>query len=255
MHIGLINWSGHGNLGDDAMATILQEYFGEMAQNMGEHAEPADAYILGGGTLISPGSLYPNIIQPEKTVGISLGVSSNWDGEHKDVWSRMRKIFVRDEFSYNALRKHGIDCELSVDLCCALKPTKQYKNRGGVMANIMYAPESPMPNHKKLVDAYLKDYDNAEYFAMSPDEDVDTVPWAKVYTDAQELVDRLAKAEKVVATRLHAHVLAWVAGVEDIHSICYDPKIIHFNDRVAELTPVEAREIINRDLSCLRYLF
>ncbi len=257
MHIGLVNWSGHNNLGDDAMARILFDFFNAHPNahvtNMGEQVTEADAYILGGGTLISPGSLYPHVIIPEKTYGISLGVSSNWRGEHADIYRRMPKIYVRDNFSYQQLWRYDVPCELSVDLCCYLVPTVEPSKRKGVAANIMFAPESPL-EHTEQVHEALERTNIDMYFAMSPDEDVLTVPHATVYTDAQQLVNDLTKYKEVVATRLHANVLAWVAGVPSIRPIVYDKKIYQFYHRVYGMTPEEARNIITEHLLCLQSL-
>lgn len=252
MRIGLINWSGHKNLGDDAMAQVLLDFFPK-AVNMGEHPTEADWYILGGGTLIAPLSQFmamsPN---PEKTIGISLGVSSNWNGEGVEYLKRFHRIYARDFFSREKLKQHGVDAVLSVDLLCALYKKTELV-RKGTMANIMRAPESIVPTHQQDVvsalDTLLCDKNYKEWFAMSPDEDLATVTFAYVYTDAVQLLQKMLCTQVVYATRLHANVLAWVAGVPEIHPVAYDPKVDHFYQRVKHLTPQKAYGIIIGHLS------
>lgn len=248
--IGLINWSGHKNLGDDAMTKILLDVI-PGAVNMKEDPWEADWYILGGGTLISPGSLFPGRLpNPEKTIGISLGVSCNWKGENIDILKRMYRIYTRDRFSHDKLLEYNIANTLSVDLLCYLKPEPS-EPTGGIWANLMYAPGTIVPEYKEHLSKVKLDLRGQEvnYFAMSPDEDLDTVPEAYVYKNAQLLINDLHGADTVYATRLHANVAAWVAGCKDIRKIGYDPKIDHFYERVSDLTPERARNIIHNHLN------
>lgn len=250
MRVELINWSQHNNLGDDAMTQVLLERI-PGAINVQEHpTQNADLYILGGGTLISPLSLFPmRVPDPRKAVGISLGVSSNWNGEFSTILAKFKKIYTRDFFSHEALNKYGVQNELSVDLLCAHE-SPQFKMRQGIYANIMYT-QCGVQNLKEMVDgalAELKEHKNVRYFAMSPHEDIETVNHAKVYDDARKLLKDLSITETVYATRLHANVLAWVAGVPDIRPIAYDPKVDHFFERVKDLTPKKAKKIIDKHL-------
>lgn len=248
--VGLINWSGHKNLGDDAMTKILLDTI-PRSVNMKEDPWDADWYILGGGTLIAPQSLFPGRLpNPEKTIGISLGVSCNWAGEHLDILKRMHRIYTRDLFSHGQLLKWGVDNILSVDLLCYLKPEEEVLT-DGIWANLMYAPGTIVPEYKEQLSKIKLDLRDKEvnYFAMSPDEDLETIPDAYVYTDAQLLINDLQGADIVYATRLHANVAAWVAGCKNIVKIGYDPKINHFYERVASLTPERARNIIHNHLN------
>lgn len=254
MSIQLINWSGHLNLGDDAMAEILLYYFGELnkfdVENVGEKPTESDWYILGGGTLISPGSVFYNLVEyPEKTIGISLGVSCNWNGEGVDKLKKMRKIFTRDYFSHEMLNKFGVQNDLSVDLLCYLLPESKEQKKE-IWANLM---ESSCTTHQDLHGAVVRAREELEgkdvtYFAMSPDEDVSTQPNATVFTSANMLLNDLARAKTIYATRLHANVLAWLSGCKDIRTIEYDYKIKHFFDRVKDLTPEKCQKIIKKDL-------
>lgn len=250
MSVGLINWSGHKNLGDDAMTDVLLRTI-PGAVNMKEEPWEADWYVLGGGTLIAPQSLFPGRLpNPEKTIGISLGVSCNWQGENADILRRMKRIYTRDYFSHQRLLNHRIPNILSVDLLCYLE-SEPPPVTDGIWANLMFAPESVNMGHRDELFRTLHQLEldqSVNYFAMSPDEDLNTKPNAYVYTDAQVLINDLQGAKKVYATRLHANVCAWVAGVKDIVSLSYDPKIDHFFERVKGLTPHGARKIIREHL-------
>lgn len=232
--IGLINWSGHQNLGDDAMVEILQRYFPE-AVNMGENPKPAKFYILGGGTLISPDSNFLKILpDPEKTVGISLGVSCNWRGEDLIILQKLLKIYTRDYFSHEALNKFGIENTLSFDLLCKLGAERP-RERRRTFANFLHK----FPHLRWVID---------EYFAMSPNEDKRAMPEARIYRSAIELREHLASAERIFATRLHANVIAWLSGCKKIYPIPYDMKVIHFWERVKGIKIEEAQKTIERHL-------
>ena len=219
----LINWGGHNNLGDDAMVRIIKKYIPE-----------SDTWdIFGGGTLIQPyGEFGAAIRNPERTIGISLGVSSEWKGENAELFRRFHKLYVRDYYSHMKLKEYNVPSILSVDLLTELQTTKKNK---GLFANVCELTTEQFEYHN-VISAMIAERD-MEYFAMSPDHDK-----GPVFTDEQVLLDKIAGAD-VVATRLHANVIAWVGGCR-ITPIVYDPKIIHFYQRVAGMTPAEARKII-----------
>lgn len=251
MSVALINWSGHKNLGDDAMTKILLDTIPGSVNTGEDPTEGASWYILGGGTLISPQSLFPGRLpDPTKTIGISLGVSCNWAGENLDIYKKMKRIYVRDHFSHRKLQEFGVSSILSVDLLCYLLPNEPSVTEG-VWANIMYASQSIVPEYEDKhtnIKFSLHSQKDINYFAMSPDEDLQTIPDAYLYKDAQLLINDLQGAEKIYATRLHANIAAWLAGCKDIVPIVYDPKIEHFYERVCNLSPKKANFIIKQHL-------
>ena len=214
------------------MAKILKRYL-PGAINMGENPLKADWYILGGGTLIAPQSRFLKILpNPEKTIGISLGVSYNWMGEFQEILKRIKRIYVRDYFSYNVLKKYGIKSILSFDLLCELGGIKSRK-RKGIWGNFLHK----FP-HLRI--------DN--YFALSQNEDMDTMTMANLYTSAIELREDLASVEMIFTTRLHANIIAWLSGCKKVYPIPYDMKVIHFWERIMGVKIKEAQRVIKKHL-------
>ncbi len=244
--IGLINWSGHENLGDDAMVKILEQFF--EAKNMGEKQKDADFYILGGGTLIAEGSLFMSTLKhPERTIGISLGVHGEWHGYGEEYLKKFHKIYTRDKFSHERLLEHDIPNTLSVDLLCYLEPTVWHP-KTQVWGNIMQPGRNIGEGFEDKVRELLNK-DDIRYFALSSEEDMDTMGMeTDLYNDGQLLLDHLTAAKTIYATRLHALVLAWVAKCPDMRALAYDLKLIHFLDRVKDMTQEQAQQIIETHL-------
>ena len=73
--LGLINWSGHGNLGDDAMARVLIKRFSKDFDvvNFGERPGRADWYILGGERSLPKSRSSCRRYRTRRTIGIRLG--------------------------------------------------------------------------------------------------------------------------------------------------------------------------------------
>jgi len=237
--IGLFNWSGHGNLGDDAMASILEEEL--EAENLQERFEvEKDWYILGGGTLISPGSIFMDKPRHwERTIGFGLGAGDSWEGEWADNLKRMKRLYVRDQYTHDKLAQYGIESIPSYDPVCLLKaPKRTPKPR--IMLNFVYPTEQRnevdyMAQIEEYFDQYKDDPREKIYFAMSGVEDVQVMKdmgvEPVVYTDAKVLLADMAEAQQIVTTRLHANILAWMSGVPT-KTVMYDNKIQHFQDTV-----------------------
>lgn len=242
----LIGWYGNGNLGDDEMANILRRRFPDVSDKW---------TLISGGTLISPLSDFmPMVTDPEHTIGVSMGVSSNWSGQWLDILSKIRHIYCRDYFSYFRLKDAGLtNITLSFDLWCVLAPKP----------SIVDVPKRVPPAWGNFIDLSRGGHD--EYlislsdhlrrsshgykrFAMSTEEDLRACPEARLFTDGAELVQTLRAAPRVITTRLHAAVAAWIAGVPNIHPIFYDPKVCHFFERVAGYKPYDARLMVEKHL-------
>lgn len=200
-------------------------------------------HLFGGGTLISPGGMKQEFMQqitnPEETIGISLGVSDSWKGEGVELLHRMKKVYTRDYYSHLRLLSMKVVNTLSVDLLCCFLPTTENKHVRKY-ANILRTDTHYNPYHSGALE--LMDTGGHNLFAMSPYHDL-----GKVYSSAQDVVN-LLQGQEVVATRLHANVLAWMAGAK-ITPIAYDRKVSNFYERVAFLTPKKANQIINEHLN------
>lgn len=249
MRIELMNWSGHTNIGDDEMARILMKYFPEAINVCESPSDIADAYILGGGTLVTPSNNFLDRTDPKRTYGISIGVSDNWQGQYIEFLRQMPVIYCRDNFSYERLKGFGCNAKLSVDLLCALEP-KSKKKRKGIWANLMRSGSGRNVNGQ--IDELINRKD-IHFFAVCSLEDKDTKSDSSLYLCGQMLLDRLSSVATVYATRLHANVIAWMAECE-LKPIVYDSKIEHFLERVKGLTPKQVNLHIKKDLKELKRL-
>lgn len=238
MSVQHVGWFGHGNLGDDEMLRIVEEHLPE-------------TNTFGGGTLITPGSeFYVKIIDPDDTVGISLGVSSNWNGEGEHVLRRLKAIYVRDLYSHVRLKAFNIDSVVSVDLWNVHVPPKRARHRR--VANIIDLSHKE-DSYLKMLPQFISDRRTGhEFFQMSAEHP--SVAGAQVFDDGRKLIEYLSEAEVAVTTRLHATVAAWVAGVPDMRPVIYDPKCAHFLDRAASIDRIDAHDMMMRHLEEIRAL-
>jgi polysaccharide pyruvyl transferase WcaK-like protein len=248
--VRLLNWSGHGNLGDDEMDRILRRNL--EASGIEVTNEHYDWTIIGGGTLIAPASEYIREIEnPSRTILFSVGVSSNWEGAHLFFLARCHRIYTRDLYSQKQLERFEIHAKASFDLWFDLELRQWLPYENKIAANFIRARESVNPSHQELADTLstvsaLKGF---ERFALSPIEDMEQMgDKARLFTDGQELIDYLSTCGTVYTDRLHATVAAWIAGVKDIRPLFYDPKICHFLEYARLYTPEEAQETLRKDL-------
>ena len=145
MRIGLLNWSGHNNIGDDAMAFVLQkelEKRGHNVINQGERAKPdeVDAYFWGGGTLISATGVWPDIPLRKPLIGFGIGVGEKPDSNIPAVkynFDDAKMIFARDYYSYIQLSKYRVPAILSFDPVFLLDYNDPEEQREYVAVNII----------------------------------------------------------------------------------------------------------------------
>lgn len=239
-HVG---WFGHDNLGDDEMLRLLEEHL-------------PGVKTFGGGTLIAPTSEFFDELEkmfPEETVGISLGVSENWNGERVDVLRRLKRIYVRDVFSYERLKEHGLDPIMSVDLWFAHEPVGY---RGGRVRslNAMDVIDLTHKSHylTELTKRYVEAFPSYERFNMSPSHPLGGETY--IPKTGAELITYLSNVETAVVTRLHALVAATIAGVPDIRPIFYDAKCRHFLERMGTIGVQGAHDLMLKHLEEIRNL-
>lgn len=238
-HVG---WFGHDNLGDDEMLRILEEHL-------------PDTDTFGGGTLITPAfrpgsEFYDAILDPDATVGVSLGVSPDWNGEGADLLRRLRAIYVRDLYSHVRLKAFNVDSVVSVDLWNVHVAPKRERFRK--VANLIELSHKENPYLSALPHFVAETRTGFEKFQMSPAHHL--LNGAQVFSDGKKLIEYLSEAEIAVTTRLHATVAAWIAGVPDLRPVIYDQKCAYFLDRAAAIDRHEAHETMMRHLEEIRKL-
>ena len=229
MSIRLVGWYGHGNLGDDAMRQFAEERFG----HLGIVDEGYDWTIMCGGTQIMPyGEFLDAIDDPEHTVTLGIGVADSWEGQGADVLRRMARVYVRDFYSLERLRRFDIAAEFSGDPWLWFVAPKS-ELRTGVFANTMRLSNEFRPYIHSQTERFMERAraEGAKLFAMSPGEEPAMMGQeVEVFTGARELLVELATAKRSYTTRLHATVAAWIAGVPDRRVLVYDQKVQHFLD-------------------------
>lgn len=259
MTIGLLNWSGHQNIGDDAMTFALEMALkkrGHTVINQGECAIPeqVDAYIWGGGTLISAVGVWPILPKDKPVIGFGIGVCEKPPSDLpalKEELSSVKMIFARDIYSYLELAKNNIPCTLSFDPVFLIDYYKTVP-REYVGVNILQSPKTDY----KIVQGFLDRYSKQELkgFAIGHPEDEAGLEAFDIdyefYSDPYKLLDFLAGAKATITTRLHAAVFSYLARVPEINPVIYDPKITRFMEYVvANKIPVpHMRNVLNQHL-------
>lgn len=256
--IGLLNWSGHHNIGDDVMASCIQkalEARGYKVVNQGEepHPEGIDAYFWGGGTLISQGGIFPPLPVGIPVIGFGIGVCelplSHFNPEQfRDI----RHIFARDYYSYIWLVQHNIPATLSFDPVFLLDFPKLDLPRDFVAVNIIASQKTDY----KLIKELLQRYDGEDKIGFAvglPEDPIGCSDFHLVYdfySDPLKLHKFLSTAKVAITTRLHAAVFAYMSGVPVIEPVVYDPKVLRFLEYVVhnKLSLSYMRERLNEHI-------
>ncbi len=255
MLIGLFNWGGHGNWGDDAVATIIAKelgWRGFITKQLGDNCDAenyCDAYVVGGGTLIMDSGIFDNLIAqvgPERCIGFSLGVSDSWRGQGgwNDVLRKMPAVYVRDLHAFKRLKIRGIASILSADATYALYSPNRLTCREKDTAVNLMVPTIASEYFAKLEN--LASLVPGDRFALSEVEDLKTCPEATLFfgSDPHELIEYLSCYRRVISTRLHATIAAHVAEVPTIEALHYDPKVTRFLEYAATGTAPFFAELI-----------
>jgi polysaccharide pyruvyl transferase WcaK-like protein len=257
MNIGLLNWSGHHNIGDDVMSDVIQkalEKRGYTVVNQGENPSETniDAYFWGGGTLITHDGVFPKL--PNRPViGFGLGVYEGTEACYKEEeWRNVKHVFARDIYSYLWFVKHNIPATLSFDPVFLLDLPKLDYERKDVAVNIIASHKVDYAEVKEKLSKYKKEEKIG--FAVGLPEDIAGCDDFKLernfYSNPNTLHEFLSKVRVAITTRLHATIFAYLADVPVIDPIIYDPKITRFWEYVVDnkISPKYMRERLNEHI-------
>lgn len=109
MHINVIGWYGHGNVGDEAYKLAFPLLFPDHTLDFSEkinQEEPASCIILGGGDVFYPSFTrqFHNLPASVRKVALSISLTANSDFESLKLFDR---VYVRDYASALLASSHG----------------------------------------------------------------------------------------------------------------------------------------------------
>lgn len=240
--VRLVNWSGHGNLGDDAMAKMLIGFLVSKGHLIVE--KDYDWTILGGGTmLMHQGEFLGKVDHPARTIGWGIGAAESWTNQDLDTLRQMPAIWCRDDFTYEQLKNYACQAILSFDPLCA-HPGPPATVRSGLAVNLLKPISSNKLEYQASANRLAKRFSETpcKWFALGNPEDVAYNDDAVVFSDFGDLVNWLGSFKEAAVSRLHANVAAYVARVPYTVPLAYDQKVSAFWMRVAGIPPAEARQ-------------
>ncbi len=260
MKIGLVGFFGWGNFGDELFIKAHRQYLGDIAtlepinnlikkpyftKAVNEVVENFDAFIIGGGDLITPwtvSELYWKIEYLEKPVFVTgIGVPK-WGGYNKNAVEKYRKFFQsdsiktfigRDKESADWINKHvkpSILCKNFADLICALdlpEPPQSGEKILGVSLRSRRGGEDDFTEVRRLCDSAKKmgytikhivlanqstgkkDYNVIKKFAAN-DEEI-------LYSESlDEMCMAIGQCSAFVSMKFHGTVVASMYGIPSI---------------------------------------
>lgn len=227
LKIGIIGYFGHGNAGDEAMKEILLKEFPGSVANDRDKIEKCDAYIIAGGDLIQgfSGLHLPKIwqtIKNEPCYAISLGVKPSWEKHQQDVigyLKKFRKIYTRERESYRILSKFVRVDGIMPDIVL-LSDAPPAKEKYPILFNYTDRPWTE-PNGQ--FEDVIKNVDCIN-IALSTDFDT---KYSQKIVSYREFISMAKSSQGVIGTRLHAVVMAVLAGVP-VAAIAYEKKVEKF---------------------------
>jgi len=228
--IGIVGWFGFGNAGDEAMRDILLKEFPGSVASYRSTIPNCDVYIMAGGMMIQTftGVYMLDLwlsTKDEPCYALSLGAQNGWQSQEYKVqrcFSRFRKIFVRDQKTYDELSKVVKVDGVMPDLVL-LTDAKASKKKYPILFN--YSDEKtidPKNQYKSIASQ-----GNLHHFAVMPK---DQGVYADQYVTYKELISMAKSSKGLIGTRLHTLVLGTIAGVP-MAGISYSDKTKRFCER------------------------
>lgn len=250
--VNVIGWFNKTNAGDESYKLAFPLLFDNIDLRFSSSPnENVDAYILGGGDIVSPSFLEPlfKINKPKYLLSVSIPEKVN-----KNLLSQFKKIIVRDRQSLENLNRLGFEGVYLPDFAFALQPnvrrgkmlieeifarenTEKYERVTGVVVNSHLLPRQTT----NIIDASRFEYlahelawvaDNVNssflfipFCKMMPWDDRCSACsvitkckfWAKntvAYENlsAQETLDIIAGLDCLISTRLHSTIFSIISA-------------------------------------------
>lgn len=253
-----VGWTGHDNLGDEALLQTIRTAMPWADLKLSGH--PGNLLILGGGTLINrPGYLQIlneyNSPRLERAV-FGTGVSNPefWGKDtDREQWHNYLKscsyVGLRGPHSVRTLESWGFDGNAEVVGDPALlfeRPTVAIRQQGSVVLSPVWtrdnlwgkSDQAVFDQMSRWVNQWLSEGREVTLLACSPDDDrpilnimrqapTTNLNYVAGYLDTQSALLALAQAEVVIGERLHACVLAAAVGTPFV-GLEYRPKLRDF---------------------------
>lgn len=255
--IRYVGWTGHDNLGDEAMLLAAAELFewGDV-----ETSHRGDLLLLGGGTLINRANYLEWLIRHDSprieraVFGTGVAHPDFWgQREPAEGWARFLEscafVGVRGPESLRILRSWGFTgsarvvgdpaLALSVSDAPARVPGRAVVSPAWTGGELWGGSDqvvlAAMADLVKRLAAEGRDVvmlscfpgDDRHIFEMMRAAGVPELPYVAGYDNVRGALRLLASAEVVVAERLHAAVLAAAAGSPFV-AVEYRPKVADF---------------------------
>lgn len=234
----------HDNFGDDCFITVLQKYwslyvdliFEDIENPSREHVENADLIVLGGGDLLQSYFMakimlyvYPYKNCPLYAIGVSIPYSEEIDN---GLFDTIDKFWCRFDKDVNLLRqRYGNDSvfrihELVLGIDTVPKPRSKKKYNVGLCFShsmVLGNPELMMRQIETLVENLTdRDY-HCYWMAFNDDRIVEKESDVALFHDlsqsckrklvfvrGEDILRELPKMNLIIASRFHAHVLAYL---------------------------------------------
>lgn len=261
--LNYVGWTGHGNIGDQALYTAIQSVFDAYKLVPSTNSlVPTPPKLYSGITLFGSGTLLPRwstVVMPNRfnyAYGVGAVDPDFYEYQYgkraqgfykfavkKTMEFDFRNVGVRGERSKELLREWKIESEIIGDPCLLLKPSSfESKQRNLVAVNIGSEPLEPWWGRSESITEevtklclFLKKRGYSIVLVPFSDRDL---PWILEISDKaglpifkkctlQSLLDFLSNCQVVIGERLHMSVLSAAASTPFI-SIAYHPKCFEF---------------------------
>jgi len=274
-----IGWTGHDNLGDEALLEAI-----ELAMpwaDLNVWGEPKNLLVLGGGTLIGRKTFLnwlaernsPRLERAAFGTGVAVPEFGGSESDSKrwvDYLESCAFVGLRGPDSLKRLRDWGFDGDATVIGDPALlfkRPDAIESHAGTVMVAPVWArdelwgrsDEAVFSHLTDWVKRWLKEGRRVSLLSCHPDDDrpilqivqqvgLEGVEYVPGYTNRTAALSAIASAEVVYGERLHACVLAAAVGTPFV-ALEYRPKLRDFASSIGSEHLVMRTDELDWDLA------